>query len=97
MKVKFLGGPNHGKVQDINPDPLIRTQGVTVSAMSTRKDDLVDMSDSTWPPAVGITFTHHRYFLRMMHVKMGQRSYEAPAMHPDGSLFLVHENYRKGK
>lgn len=97
MLVRFVGGPYNGKRMDINPDPLIRTQGITVSVMSKRKADRIDMSSSTWPPAVGIPFKEHRYHIRMMYVKMGQHTYEAPAMHPDGSLFLVHENYGKRK
>ena len=93
MKVKFVGGPYHGKTKDINPDPLIRTRGVSVAVMSDRKADQIDMYDSTWPPSIGVLFKNHRYHLRMMSIRMGKDDYYAPAMHPDGSVFLVHESY----
>lgn len=92
MKVKFVGGPYHGKTKDVNlrpGDPLMvgATYPRNVSPWSLTGSVLDSM----------VTIKQHRYEMRMMGVTIDGIYYKAPAMHPDGSIFLVHEDYKGGK
>jgi hypothetical protein len=87
----------HGKVQDINPN-TIRNGRVTITYMKRNVPVSRMRGIFTDPPdCVADTFTLHEYEMTMMSVNINGTTYRAPAMHPDGSIFLTHVNPRKAK
>jgi hypothetical protein len=54
--------------------------------MRNRRDFLVDPHPLS--AGVPLHFSVAEYQIKMMHVKMDNRDYYAPAMHPDGSIFV---------
>lgn len=92
MKVRFVGGPWHNKTRDV-VDP---TYPIVV-ADPIRSLHAADFH-SSWPLADTPTeFKQSRYEIKMVTVTMHGRTYVAPAMHPDGHMFMVHQNYGKRK
>lgn len=89
MRVKFVGGPYHGKTRDVDDPtyPLV----VADPIRSLRAADF----HSRWPLADTPTeFRQSKYEIKMVTVTMHGHTYVAPAMHPDGSIFMVYEKYR---
>ena len=85
MRAKFYKGPMHGKTKDINPRQIVHGR-VLVNIMRSRRDMLVQPAGMSI--GVPLNFTVAEYQIKMMHVKMDNRDYYAPAMHPDGSIFV---------
>lgn len=98
MRGKFLGGPYHGKSMQVDPQRIFNH---SIVVADTRRVPWLDVGvDHHLTPADFnnvAPIRQHRYHIKMMSVSVDGRSYHAPAMHPDGSIFLVHENYKRGK
>lgn len=94
MRAKFVGGPYHGKTRQVDPQRIynhsLLIADIKPNWLSVGVDHYLSPSDL-------VPVKQHRYHIKMMSVNIDGRSYHAPAMHPDGSIFLVHENYGKGK
>jgi len=66
IKARFYRGPYNGKVL------MVKDSEQTITVAEPNSKFWVDMSDSTYPPAIGVT--QHLYY-RTKHT------------HPDGSVF----------
>lgn len=89
MKAKFVGGPYHGKTKDVNLD---RRGSLLVNQTFPRNMNPFFAPDGGVPDL--IQYKTHTYEIRMMGITIDGIYYKAPAMHPDGSIFLVHERYK---
>lgn len=90
VKVKFYKGPWHGKVRMIDSSQLHNGR-LEVSVMN--KLDRAWFRNVNDPAHAMPSFRTHIYEIKMMGINLGgygdkTNRYLAPAMHPDGSLFL---------
>jgi hypothetical protein len=87
MKVKFYKGPYHGKVQE---HQIMSFDLPIIVDVLPKRFSATYFNASTYPTT--IQTDRHIYRIRMMGVKDSTgKMYQAPAMHPDGSLFYVYE------
>lgn len=82
MKVKLYKGSQHGKTLSIDPRLFWR-------GLKFRKAHPLGLDPS---PLAMVTWDEEVYEPVMMSVTLDGVFYRAPAMHPDGSLFLVKKN-----
>lgn len=83
MKVKFYKGPWHGKVRDAT----VRYIGEPILVSVHNRDYQSD--NDPW----NNTIRKGLYECTMMSVNIGDVTYTAPAMHPDGSIFYIFKGY----
>lgn len=81
MKIKLYKGAAHGKTYNL-PDDMV-ARGLMVPNHKGYNPWLKDMGDTMMP--VGKEY----YEIVMMRVTIDGQTYTAPAMHPDGSVFMV--------
>lgn len=77
MKARFYRGPWDGKVRVV-PDNRDR---ILVATTKTK----FDYKNDPWEPLV---YAEETYSMRMYTITINGRSYTAPAMHPDGSVYF---------
>lgn len=94
MKCKFYRGPWHGKVKDISDDAL-RHGFIQFQELSRRQRDIIDMRNSSDPPAVAVPYVTHRYDVKIISGTIAGQRFSSPAVHPDGSLFLEYSKPRR--
>jgi hypothetical protein len=89
VRVKFYKGPLHGKVRNIDPRTISRGTIQAYAGRDFRKGAMLMPHDLT--PMVAPSIQTCTYVMKMMGVTIDGKNYQAPAMHPDGSLFFVYE------
>lgn len=94
MKCRLYRGPFNGKIIDVDPHRVY--WGVEIAKpVKFNAHDFANQSLAD--PNASITIERVRYVMKRMSVTIDGTHYSAPAMHPDGSVYLEYDKPRRGK
>lgn len=94
MRVKFYKGPFHGKVRDMHHRDLENGQ-VLMAVMDPKAKAQTYAMSSNLFMVQPLGVRHALYRIKIVSGEIAGRKFSAPAVHPDGSIFLEYVPDRK--
>ncbi len=92
MKCRLYRGPFNGKIIHVDPRRLLygRIEMAKPVKFNALQYDFDALSSN-------LTFETVTYVMKRMNLNLDGVTYHAPAMHPDGSLYLEYDKPRRSK
>lgn len=88
MKVKLHKGPLHGKVMDVSEHDVFH--GLTVSYANGKNLFVTHLTSPNAIMTPNIRTARYEMVIMGLSTSLGA-NYKAPAMHPDGYVYMVHK------